>query len=152
MNDRLVTATRAILLVEDNPADMRLVVEALKEGKVQSELHWAQDGKEALDYLHRRGEHRNAARPALILLDLNLPRVDGREVLSQIKADMLLRRIPVVVLTTSRAESDIVQSYELHANCYINKYPDNSDSFLDVILSIARFWLGLVTLPPPPDE
>src|SRR4051812_31096810 len=112
-----------ILLVEDNPADMRLTVEALKEGDVRCELHWSQDGVEAMDYLHRRNGNEDAVRPDLILLDLNLPRLDGREVLAQIKAHADLRRIPVVILSTSKAEDDILRSYDLHANCYITKYP-----------------------------
>ena len=140
-----------ILLVEDNPADMRLTKEALKEGKVLCTLHWVKDGVEALDFLYRRNEHANAARPDLILLDLNLPRMDGREVLANVKADTTLRRIPVVILTTSKAEEDIVRSYDLYANCYITKYPVDLDSFIEVIRSIDRFWLALVSLPPKPE-
>ena len=152
MSIEIAAKTLHILLVEDNPADMRLTVEALKEGKVLCNLHWVKDGVEALDFLHRRNEHVKATRPDLILLDLNLPRLDGREVLANIKADAQLRRIPVVILSTSKAEEDIVRSYDLHANCYITKYPVNFDSFIEVIRSIDRFWLALVTLPPRPDE
>ena len=151
MNPNLAR-TLHILLVEDNPADMRLTVEALKEGKVLCNLHWVKDGVEALDYLYRRNEHSQAIRPDLILLDLNLPRLDGREVLGHIKADALLRSIPVVILSTSKAEEDIIRSYDLHANCYITKYPVDFDSFLEVIRSIDRFWLALVTLPPRSED
>jgi len=141
-----------ILLVEDNPGDMRLTVEALKEGKVLCKLHWVKDGVEALDFLHRRAEHANAVRPDLILLDLNLPRMDGREVLAHIKVDPQLRRIPVVILTTSKAEEDIVRTYDLYANCYVTKYPVDFDNFIEVIRSIDRFWLSLVTLPPKGED
>jgi len=138
-----------ILLVEDNPGDVRLTQEALKEGKVYNNLHWAKDGVEALSFLMREGEHANAPRPDIILLDLNLPRKDGREVLSIIKNDEQLRNIPVVVLTTSKAEEDVLRSYELHANCYVTK-PVDLDKFIVVVQSIDRFWLTVVTLPPPP--
>lgn len=141
-----------ILLVEDNPGDMRLAVEALKEGKVFCNLHWVKDGVEAMDFLHRKPGFEQSARPDLILLDLNLPRMDGREVLAEIKADTQLKRIPVVILTTSKAEEDIVRSYDLHANCYVTKYPVNLDSFIEVIRSIDRFWLALVTLPPKAED
>jgi chemotaxis family two-component system response regulator Rcp1 len=137
-----------ILLVEDNPADMRLTLEALKEAKVVCNLHWVKDGVEALDYLHRRNGHANSMRPDLILLDLNLPRLDGREVLAEIKAHPRLRRIPTVVLSTSKEEEDIVRCYDLHANCYVTKDQLNFDSFLEAIRSIARFWLSVVALPP----
>lgn len=137
-----------ILLVEDNPADMRLAVEALKESELACELHWVKDGVEAVEFLMRQGDHANAPRPDLILLDLNMPRMDGREVLATIKSDVRLKRIPVVILTTSKAEEDILKSYDLHANCYINKYPMNFETFVDVFRSIDRFWVDLVTLPP----
>jgi two-component system, chemotaxis family, response regulator Rcp1 len=137
----------SILLVEDNPGDIRLTQEALREGRVRNELQVARDGVEALDLLCRRGRFADAARPDLILLDLNLPRKDGREVLAELKADDRLRRIPVVVLTTSRAEEDIVTSYDLHANCYIAK-PVDLDRFIAVVRSIDQFWLTLVELPP----
>jgi CheY-like chemotaxis protein len=136
-----------ILLVEDNPGDVRLTKEALKEGKVYSNLHWAKDGVEALEFLRREGPHANAPRPDIILLDLNLPKKDGREVLSVIKRDDSLKHIPVVVLTTSKAEEDVLRSYELHANCYVTK-PVDLDKFIMVVKSIDRFWLTVVTLPP----
>jgi len=136
-----------ILLVEDNPGDYRLTQEALREGKVYNNLHWAKDGVEALDFLNRRGKHAAAPRPDIILLDLNLPKKDGREVLSEIKGDPALRPIPVVILTTSKAEEDILRSYDLHANCYVTK-PVDLDKFIVVVQSIDRFWLTVVTLPP----
>ena len=135
-----------ILLVEDNPGDVRLTREALKEGKVHSNLHWAKDGVEALEFLGQRGVHANAPRPDIILLDLNLPKKDGREVLSVIKSDDSLKHIPVVVLTTSKAEEDVLRSYELHANCYVTK-PVDLEKFIVVVKSIDRFWLTIVTLP-----
>jgi two-component system, chemotaxis family, response regulator Rcp1 len=138
-----------ILLVEDNPADVRLTEEAFREGKIHNTLVVARDGVEAMDFLYRRGKYADAVRPDLILLDLNLPRKDGREVLAEIKADPDLRRIPVVVLTTSRAEMDIVRSYNLHANCYVVK-PVDLDQFIGIIQSIESFWLTAVMLPPPP--
>ena len=137
----------SILLVEDNPGDIRLTQEALREGKVRSELQVARDGVEALDLLARRGQFADATRPDLILLDLNLPRKDGRQVLAELKADEALRRIPVFVLTTSRAQEDIIASYDLHANCYIAK-PVDLDRFIEVVKSIDAFWLGVVELPP----
>jgi len=136
-----------ILLVEDNPGDMRLTKEALKEGKVYSNLHWAKDGVEALEFLRREGKFADAPRPDIILLDLNLPRKDGREVLSIIKNEEQLRNIPVVVLTTSKAEEDVLKSYALHANCYVTK-PVDLEKFIVVVQSIDRFWLTVVTLPP----
>jgi chemotaxis family two-component system response regulator Rcp1 len=136
-----------ILLVEDNPGDVRLTKEALKEGKVYNNLHWAKDGVEALEFLQRRGKHAKAPRPDIILLDLNLPKKDGREVLSVIKRDDALKQIPVVVLTTSKAEEDVLKSYELHANCYVTK-PVDLEKFIHVVQSIDRFWLSVVTLPP----
>jgi chemotaxis family two-component system response regulator Rcp1 len=136
-----------ILLVEDNPGDVRLTKEALREGKVYSNLHWAKDGVEALEFLRREGPHANAPRPDIILLDLNLPKKDGREVLSVIKNDDALKNIPVVVLTTSKSEEDILRSYELHANCYVTK-PVDLDQFIRVVQSIDGFWLTVVTLPP----
>ena len=136
-----------ILLVEDNPGDVRLTQEALKEGKVYNNLHWAKDGVEALEFLKRQGKHAKAPRPDIILLDLNLPKKDGREVLEEIKADPLLRNIPVVILTSSEAERDIAQAYALHANCYVTK-PVDLEKFIHVVQSIDRFWLTVVTLPP----
>ena len=137
----------AVLLVEDNPADVRLTKEAFAEVKMGNTLDVVRDGVEAMAYLRRQGNYAAASRPDLLLLDLNLPRMDGREVLAQIKVDAVLRRIPVVVLTTSRAETDIVKSYSLHANCYITK-PADFDLFVSVIRTIDRFWLAAVTLPP----
>ena len=136
-----------VLLVEDNPADVRLTQEAFRDGKIHNTLAVVKDGVEAMDFLHRRGKYADAVRPDLILLDLNLPRKDGREVLAEIKADPSLMRIPVVVLTTSRAELDIVKTYDLHANCYVVK-PVDFDQFMHVIHSIENFWLSAVTLPP----
>ncbi|HLX23592.1 MAG TPA: response regulator [Usitatibacter sp.] len=136
-----------ILLVEDNPGDHRLTKEALHEGKVYNNLHWVQDGVEALEFLQRRGKHANAPRPDIILLDLNLPKKDGRQVLSEIKQDQALRAIPVVILTTSAAEEDVLRSYDLHANCYVTK-PVDLEKFIVVVQSIDRFWLSVVTLPP----
>ncbi len=136
-----------ILLVEYNPGDVRLTQEALKEGKVYNNLHWAKDGVEALEFLKRQGKHAKAPRPDIILLDLNLPKKDGREVLAQIKKDGALKQIPVVVLTTSEAEEDVLKSYELHANCYVTK-PVDLEKFIHVVQSIDRFWLTVVTLPP----
>jgi CheY-like chemotaxis protein len=136
-----------ILLVEDNPGDVRLTKEALREGKVYNNLHWAKDGVEALEFLRQEGKHAEAPRPDIILLDLNLPKKDGREVLSSIKNDDRFKQIPVVILTTSEAEEDVLRSYELHANCYITK-PVDLDKFIVVVQSIDRFWLTVVTLPP----
>jgi CheY-like chemotaxis protein len=136
-----------ILLVEDNPGDYRLTQEALHEGKVYNNLHWAKDGVEALDFLHHRGKHAAAPRPDIILLDLNLPKKDGREVLAEIKEDTDLKSIPVVILTTSKAEEDVLRSYDLHANCYVTK-PVDLDKFIVVVQSIDRFWLTIATLPP----
>lgn len=135
-----------ILLVEDNPGDVRLTVEALKEAKVLNKLTVLKDGVEALAFLHRQGQYANAARPHLILLDLNLPKKDGRDVLAEIKADSDLKRIPVVVLTTSKDEQDILKSYNLHANCYVTK-PVDLEQFISVVKSIEDFWLGIVMLP-----
>jgi len=138
-----------ILLVEDNPGDVRLTIEGLNEGKVRNNLHVARDGVEALQFLRHQGRFADAVRPDLILLDLNLPRMDGREVLAEVKSDPLLKTIPIVVLTTSRAERDILNSYELQANCYITK-PVDLEQFLNVIKSIEDFWLTIVTLPNRP--
>lgn len=145
--DREACRPIEILMVEDNPGDVRLTVEALKEGKVRNNLHIAEDGVEALAFLRRQGRYAEAPRPDLILLDLNLPKKNGREVLEEIKEDPDLRRIPVVILTVSQAEQDIVKSYNLHANCYITK-PVDLDQFLDVVKSIENFWLTVVMLPP----
>lgn len=135
-----------ILLVEDNPADVRLTEEALREGKVRNNLHVARDGVEAVDFLKRRGKYAGAPRPDLVLLDLNLPKKDGREVLAEVKDDAELKTIPIVVLTTSSAEIDILRSYSLHANCYITK-PVDLEQFVQVVKSIDDFWLTVVRLP-----
>jgi CheY-like chemotaxis protein len=136
-----------ILLVEDNPGDVRLTREALKEGKIRNNLNVVGDGVEALRYLRREGPYAESTRPDLILLDLNLPRMDGREVLEAVKADPSLRLIPVVVLTSSAAEQDIVRAYDLHANCYVSK-PVDLDQFIHVVKSIEDFWFSIVKLPP----
>ncbi|HET9145611.1 MAG TPA: response regulator [Sphingomicrobium sp.] len=136
-----------ILMVEDNPGDARLTEEALKESKVMNNLHHARDGVEAMAFLRREGPHKDAPTPDIILLDLNLPRKDGREVLAELKNMPRLGNIPVVVLTTSDAEQDIVMSYNLHANCYITK-PVDLDKFIDIIRGIENFWLSIVKLPP----
>jgi chemotaxis family two-component system response regulator Rcp1 len=136
-----------ILLVEDNPGDVRLVQEALKENKVRNRLNVTNDGVEALDFLRRKDEFADAPRPDLILLDLNLPKKDGRELLMDIKEDPDLKRIPVVVLTTSDDERDILASYNLHANAYVTK-PLDLDRFIDIVREIEGFWLTVVRLPP----
>ena len=136
-----------ILLVEDNPADVRLTQEALREGKLRNSLTVAETGEEALAMLGRRPPHEDSPKPDLILLDLNLPGRSGREVLAEIKADRDLKRIPVVILTTSKAEEDVVKSYNLHANAYITK-PVDLDKFMQVVRTIESFWLNVVVLPP----
>src|SRR5580693_4296354 len=135
-----------VLLVEDSPGDVRLTQEAFKDAKVHINLHVASDGAKAVMFLRREGEHSNAPRPDLILLDLNLPKKDGREVLAEIKESPSLKSIPVVILTTSASETDILRSYQLHANCYITK-PVGLDGFLEVVHSIDNFWLSVVKLP-----
>jgi len=135
-----------ILLVEDNPGDVRLTIEAFKDAKVSNNLSVVRDGMEAMTFLYREGEFADAPRPDLILLDLNLPKKDGREVLLEIKADKNLKRIPVVILTTSQAEEDVFRTYNLHANCYITK-PVDFAQFIKVIRSIEEFWLTIVKLP-----
>ena len=135
-----------ILLVEDNPADVRLTREALKEGKVRNNLYVARDGVEALEFLRQEGQFTDAVRPDLILLDLNLPKRDGRQVLEEIKSDSSLRQIPVVILTSSQAEQDIAKAYDLHANCYVSK-PVDLDQFIKVVRSIESFWFSIVKLP-----
>ena len=136
-----------ILMVEDNPDDIELTVEALKDARVANHLTVVQDGDEALSYLRCRGKYAQAVRPDLILLDLNMPRKNGRDVLREIKNDPKLKRIPVVILTTSQAEDDILHTYDLHANCYITK-PVDFNQFLKVVRSIEDFWLTVVKLPP----
>lgn len=135
-----------ILLVEDNEADIRLTQEGIKEAKIHNNLYVARNGEEAMDFLYKREEYENAVRPDLILLDLNLPKKDGREVLEEIKGDERLTHIPVVILTTSEAERDILKSYKLHANCYVNK-PMGIDQFVEVIKAIEDFWFTIVKLP-----
>ena len=135
-----------ILLVEDSPGDVRLTKEALKEGKVLNNLSVATDGVEAMAFLHKEGRYKDAPRPDLILLDLNLPKKNGREVLAEIKEDPKLKRIPVVVLTISDDEHDILESYDLHANCYITK-PVDLERFISIVKSIDEFWLTIVKLP-----
>jgi len=135
-----------ILLVEDNPGDIRLTTEVLKDAKLCNNINIVKDGVEALDFLYRRGDYPDAVRPDLILLDLNLPRKDGREVLEEIKSDPALKNIPVVVLTTSSAEQDILKSYSLHANCYITK-PVDLEQFSRIVSSIEEFWFSIVKLP-----
>jgi CheY-like chemotaxis protein len=135
-----------ILLVEDNPGDVRLTREALKEAKFRNKVQVVGDGVEALAYLRQQGQYSGAMRPHLIMLDLNLPRMDGREVLAAIKKDADLRRIPVVVLSSSEAETDIARAYELHANAYVTK-PVDIDHFLQVVKAIEEFWVEIVTLP-----
>ncbi len=136
-----------ILLVEDSPSDTELTVEALKSAKVSNRLSMVEDGVQAMEYLRRQGRYSQSPRPDLILLDLNLPRKDGREVLAELKADPTLKTIPVVVLTTSRADQDVVRAYSLHANCYITK-PVDFQQFVGVVKNIENFWLSVVKLPP----
>jgi chemotaxis family two-component system response regulator Rcp1 len=147
MNTRSILKPIDILLVEDNPGDVRLTIEGLKEGKILNNLNVVSNGVEALAFLRKEGQYADVPRPELILLDLNLPRKDGREVLAEIKNDANLKRIPVVILTSSQAEQDIVKSYNLHANCFITK-PVELDQFIGVIKSIEQFWLTVVKLPP----
>lgn len=135
-----------ILLVEDSPGDVRLTKEALKDGKVANNLHVVEDGEEAMLFLRQRGKFLGAVRPDLILLDLNLPKKDGREVLREIKSDATLKSIPVVILTTSSAEEDIVKTYNDYANCYVTK-PMGFDQFINAVRSIENFWLTIVKLP-----
>ena len=136
------------LLVEDNPGDVRLTKEALKDSKVRNNLNVLRDGLSALAFLRREAPYENAPRPDIILLDLNLPKMDGRELLSHIKADPKLKRIPVVVITSSEAEQDILRTYDLHVNCYVTK-PVDLDQFIKVVQSIETFWLTIVQLPLP---
>jgi CheY-like chemotaxis protein len=146
MSPRGQVRAAEILLVEDSPADVRLTREALADAGVLSHLRVAADGVEAIDILRRRGGYSDAARPDLILLDLNLPKKDGREVLAEIKGDPDLGRIPVIVLTTSRAQEDILRAYQLHANAFVSK-PVGFQEFLSAVRSLERFWLGVATLP-----
>ncbi len=136
-----------ILIVEDNPGDARLIIEVLKDAKVFNVPHIVRDGVEAVNYLKKKNEYSKVQSPDLILLDLNLPKKDGREVLAEIKADNALKKIPVVVMTISQAEEDILRSYNLHANCYVTK-PIDLDQFIKVVKSIEEFWFSIVKLPP----
>ena len=147
MSTRAFGTPVEILLVEDNPGDVRLIQEAIKENKMLNNLSIVWDGVEAMAFLRREDGYADAVRPDLILLDLNLPRKDGREVLAEIKQDPDLKRIPVIVLTTSAAEQDIVRSYNLQANCYITK-PVDLDQFIVIVKTIEDFWLTIVKLPP----
>jgi len=135
-----------ILLVEDNPGDARLTLEAFKEGKVRTNLNIVDDGQKAMEYLRKEGKYADKPRPDIVLLDLNLPKKDGREVLAEVKADDGLKLIPIVILTTSKAEEDILNTYDHHANCYITK-PVDLGQFMEVVKSIENFWLTLVKLP-----
>lgn len=146
MTSEIICKPIEILLVEDNPGDVRLTQEALKENKVRNTMNVVEDGLEAIAFLRQEGNYSNAPRPDLILLDLNLPRKDGREVLAEIKNDPDLKRIPVVVLTTSKAEEDIIKMYDNYANCYITK-PVDLDEFISIIKSIENFWVNIVKLP-----
>jgi chemotaxis family two-component system response regulator Rcp1 len=141
-----MNGTFEMLLVEDNPGDVRLVREALQEGRMPCHLNVAKDGREATDFLWRRGSHRDAPRPDLILLDLNLPGKNGREVLKELKSDPQLCSIPVAVFTSSTAPSDLDKAYQLHANCYIRK-PSDLDEYMSVVRSIEYFWTSIATLP-----
>lgn len=135
-----------ILLVEDNPGDVRLAKELLKESKISNDLYHVEDGMEAMAFLHKTGKYADVPRPDIVLLDLNLPKKDGREVLKEIKSDDKLKRIPVVVLTVSSAEEDVLKTYDLHANCYVTK-PIDLEQFIKVVKSIEDFWLSIVKLP-----
>ena len=146
MNIETIERPIEILLVEDNPGDVRLTQEAFKEGKVSNQLRVVGDGIQAMEFLRREGVYADAPRPDIILLDLNLPKKDGREVLAEIRADAKLKRLPVVVLTTSEADQDILKVYDLNANCYITK-PVDLDEFIKIVASIQDFWLTIVKLP-----
>ncbi len=139
-----------VLLIEDNPGDIRLTKEAMKEAKIVNNLNVVEDGVEALDYLKKKGKYKDVNQPDLILLDLNLPKKNGREVLAELKQDVNLKQIPVVILTVSKAEEDIIKTYELHANCFITK-PVDMDQFTKVVKSIDDFWFSIVKLPPNKD-
>lgn len=139
-----------ILVVEDNSGDARLIKEVLYDNKIFSSLYLAKDGVEAMDFLKNKGQFKNAPKPDLIILDLNLPRKDGREVLAEIKTDEELKHIPIVIMTISQAEEDILKSYNLHANCYITK-PIDLNQFIKVVKSIEDFWFSVVKLPPKSD-
>ncbi len=147
MNEKIRPSSVEILLVEDNPGDIRLIEENLKEFKVCNNLHVVNDGVEAMAFLRKTGQYRDAPTPDLVLLDLNLPKKDGREVLEEIRADKDLTTIPVVILSSSKAEEDITKAYKLHANCYISK-PVDLDQFVRIVRAIENFWFSIVKLPP----
>ena len=144
---RIDAMTADILLVEDNPGDVRLTKEALRDAKVLNEIYVAKDGVEAMEFLNKKGKFAKAPTPDMILLDLNLPRKDGREVLAEVKKDTKLKHIPVIVLTTSKADEDIIRSYNLHANAYITK-PVDLNRFVEIIHALEEFWFTIVKLPP----
>lgn len=146
METKLMGRPVEFLLAEDNPGDVRLTKEALRESKISNNLNVVPDGVEAMAFLRREGKYADAPRPDVILLDLNLPKKDGREVLAEVKADPSLRLIPVVIITSSEAEQDVLKTYELYANCYVTK-PVDLEQFIKVIQSIETFWLTIVTLP-----
>jgi CheY-like chemotaxis protein len=147
INNKAIEGGREILLVEDNPSDALLMEEALREGPIPSTLRVITNGDEALEFLYRKGRHQGARTPDLIVLDLNLPKKDGREVLAEIKQDEGLKRIPVVIITTSNSEEDVNRSYDLHANCYITK-PVRLQRFFDVVKCMEHFWFSIAKLPP----
>jgi len=147
MNNEELHKPVDILLVEDNQGDARLALEALKDSKVKNKLNWVKDGVEAMEFLNKEGKYKDAHKPGLILLDLNLPKKDGKQVLAEIKEDENLKRIPVVILTISKSEEDILKTYDLHANCFVKK-PLDFEKFIHVVKSIEDFWLAIVQLPP----
>ena len=149
MSNSRATPAR-ILLVEDNPGDVRLTQEAFEHGRIDNDLYVVSDGTDALEFLYQRGEYADVPRPDLILLDLSLPRMDGEEVLARLKSDDSLRQIPVIVLTSSRAEEDIVRSYDRHANAYLTK-PVDPDEFIETVRAFEKFWFSVVRLPPEED-
>ena len=147
MSVKNIGSTVEILLVEDNPGDVRLTIEALKESKILNNLNVVDDGIEAMAYLNKEGKYKDRPHPDLIILDLNLPRKDGREVLEEIKEHKNFKRIPIVILTISEAEEDILKTYQLHANCFITK-PVDINQFIKVVKSVSNFWFSIVKLPP----
>ncbi len=151
MNAQRALRPIEVLMVEDNPGDVRLTREALRGGKIWNEIHVVMDGVAALDFLYRKPPYERAPRPDLVLLDLNLPKKDGREVLAAIKGDPNLKAIPVVILTTSQAEEDVIRAYNLNCNCYVTK-PVDFDQFTRIVQTIEQFWLSVVTLPPHPEH
>jgi two-component system, chemotaxis family, response regulator Rcp1 len=151
MNAQRALRPIEVLMVEDNPGDVRLTREALRGGKIWNEIHVVMDGVAALDFLYRKPPYERAPRPDLVLLDLNLPKKDGREVLAAIKSDPNLKTIPVVILTTSQAEEDVIRAYNLNCNCYVTK-PVDFDQFTRIVQTIEQFWLSVVTLPPHPEH